>query len=57
MSGIEVTVRLTKSEALAILKSEGFTSGWGIRKSIALQKAEMKMMGAVQAAWNAELER
>lgn len=55
MSGIEVTIRFTKREAMAILKSEGLHCGWGVKGSIALDKAEAKLMAAVQAAWNEEL--
>lgn len=53
---LKVTINLSKREAEAILRSEGFTNGWGIRKSQSLQSAEAKVVGAIQHAWNASLE-
>lgn len=53
MSGVEVSFRLTKREAEAVLRSGGFIAcprGYGVRKSQALQLAEMKIIGAVSVA-------
>jgi hypothetical protein len=51
----EVTIKLSTREAEAVLKSEGLSNGWGIRPSKTLQLAEMKIIGAIQTAWNEAL--
>lgn len=47
---IEVTIRLTDREADAVLRSEGFSNGHGVRLSQALQSAQMKVIGAIASA-------
>jgi hypothetical protein len=47
---VRVEVTLTNAEAAAVLRSQGLSAGHGVRKSIALQSAEMKLIGAVGAA-------
>lgn len=53
---ITVTVTLSNAQALAVLKSDGLSRGWGVRKSQALQKAELKLLDAIQLAYNNALE-
>lgn len=48
--GVKVTVTLTKREATAILRSEGFTNGHGVKQSNDLRAAQMKVIGAIAAA-------
>lgn len=47
---VEIMLRLTDNEARAVLRSEGFSNGHGVRKSQALQLAEMKIIGAISQA-------
>lgn len=54
---VKVTVEITKTQALALLRSEGLTMGHGVRKSKALESVEGRIFDAVQDAWNADLER
>jgi len=44
---VELRVRLTNAEAAAVLRSEGFSNGRGIKKSVALQTAQMKIIGGI----------
>lgn len=54
---VEITVKLTNAEAESVLKSEGLSNGWGIRKSKALQSAERKLLDALEVSWNAMIDR
>ena len=47
---VEIHIRLSEAEAAAVLRSEGFSNGWGVVKSIALQTAELKIIGAIAGA-------
>jgi hypothetical protein len=50
---MEVSVKLTRAQALAVLNCDGFSNGHGVRKSQALTQAEDRIVDAIQAAWNA----
>ena len=54
---MKVTINLTKAQARAVLNSEGLTRGYGVQKTVALQAAEMRIIGAIQAAWNDEIDQ
>lgn len=54
---IEMTVKLIDEQAQAVLRSEGLSNGYGVRKSMALQQAEDRLLGSIQDAWNAEVQR
>lgn len=54
---IRINVSLSDAQAQAILRSEGFSNGWGIGKSKALQSGEEKLMDAIQTQWNELCER
>jgi len=54
---VEITVKLTNAEAEAVLRSEGLSNGWGIRKSKSLQSAEKKLLDALEASWIAMIDR
>lgn len=47
---IRVEVTLSNREALAVLKSAGLSAGHGVKMSLALRKAEMKLIGAISSA-------
>lgn len=47
---MKITLNLTKAEVAAVLRSQGFTNGSGVRKSLALSMAQMKIIGAITAA-------
>lgn len=47
---IEFRVRLSQREAEAVLRSDGFSNGRGVRLSQALQMAQMKIIGAIVSA-------
>lgn len=49
---VRFSVTLTNAEAKAVLGSEGLTSGYGIKRSIPLRSAELKLIGAIQESVN-----
>lgn len=53
---VEITVKLTNSEAEAVLKSEGLHNGWGVCRSKALKSAENKLLDAIETGWNEMIE-
>lgn len=53
---VTITVTLTNAQAKAVLNSEGFTNGYGCKKSLALGFAQLRIIGAIQDAWNAQLD-
>lgn len=53
---MRITLSLTKREAGAVLRSQWFTNGTGVRKSVALEEAQMKIIGAISAASQPEAD-
>lgn len=51
---ITVSITLSKVQAEALLRSDGFSAGWGVRKSHALNQGEQRILDAVQTAYNEE---
>lgn len=45
-----ITVLLADREADAVLRSEGFSNGYGVIKSVPLKTAEAKIIGAIREA-------
>lgn len=56
MTGVRVTVQLTRRQAEAILAS-GLSRGYGVRRSTDLVEAERRLMTAVRAALGEEEAR
>lgn len=51
-----VTVRLTKAQAKALLTSEGLGAGGYFYRSQALKKGLVRILDAIQEAWNAQVD-
>jgi hypothetical protein len=47
LRAVNIELTLTKREAAAIMRSKGFSNGYGIARSAALQAAEMKLRHAI----------
>lgn len=47
---VQISIQLSEAEADAVLRSEGFSNGWGVRRSHALIRAQGKIIGAVVGA-------
>lgn len=47
---MRIELNLTKREVAAIIRSNGFDHGWGVRKSAASQSATRKLLDAIEDA-------